>query len=165
MNKDTQEAQFAEWLRDHRGIVVKVARSFATGRDVDDLVQEILLRLWQSAKTFRGDAAPSTWVYRIAINRALTWRRDQASSTGRTQSIAEIADVPALEANPISERLEQVYAAIRTLPEIDRTLLLLSLDGFSYADMADITGMTSTNVGARLSRARTRLSTELQVQP
>lgn len=165
MDHDNQNALFAEWLNDHRGIVVKVARSFATGRDVDDLIQEILLRLWQSTNSFRGDAAPSTWVYRVAINRALTWQRDQTSTTGRSQPFAEIADLPEAETDPASDRLEQMYAAIRTLPEIDRTLLLLSLDGFSYADMADITGMTSTNVGARLSRARTRLTTELQVQP
>jgi len=95
MDQDIQNARFVEWLEDHRGIVVKVARSFATGRDVDDLVQEILVRLWKSASTFRGDSAPSTWIYRVALNRALTWQRDEKARRARTRPVAEIADFAA----------------------------------------------------------------------
>jgi len=162
MDQDVQNARFVEWLEDHRGIVVKVARSFATGRDVDDLVQEILVRLWKSASTFRGESAPSTWIYRVALNRALTWQRDERARSVRTRPVPQIADFAALDSEPATQRLEQVYASLRTFPEIDRSLLLLSLDGFSYAEMANITGMSETNVGARLSRARTRLFNELE---
>ncbi len=164
MDQDTQDARFIEWLEDHRGIVVKVARSFATGRDVDDLVQEILLQLWKSASTFRGDSAASTWIYRVALNRALTWQRDQGSKAARIRPVAEVADFAAPDATPGAQRLEQAYASLRAFPAIDRSLLLLSLDGFSYVEMAEITGMSATNVGARLSRARKRLINELEAK-
>jgi len=156
------DALFADWLENHRGIVIKVARSFATGSDVEDLVQEILVRLWKSAETFRGESAASTWIYRVALNRALTWKRDEGAKSARLKPVAEIADFAAPDAGPGAQRLEQVYASLRGFPEIDRSLLLLSLDGFSYAEMAEITGITATNVGARLSRARTRLFNELE---
>ena len=162
MDQDKQDAQFIEWLEDHRGIVAKVARSFAIGRDADDLVQEILLQLWKSTSTFRGDSSPSTWVYRVALNRALTWQRDEGKNSSRVSPLAEIADFAAPDAMPGAQRLEQVYASLRTFPRIDRSLLLLSLDGYSYAQMADLTGMSASNVGARLSRARKRLINELE---
>jgi len=162
MSTQTQDALFGEWLENHRGIIVKVARSFATGKDLEDLVQEILVRLWKSADTFRGESSAATWIYRVSLNRAMTWQRDEARTSSRSRPVAEIADFAAPDAGPGAQRLQHVYAILRTFPEIDRSLVLLSLDGFSYAEMATITGMTATNVGARLSRARTRLLNELE---
>jgi len=161
MDTDTQNAQFASWLENHRGIVIKVARSFAAGSDVDDLAQEILVRLWSSVESFRGESSAATWIYRVALNRALTWQRDEKKKSV-SLPIAEIADFAAPDTAPAMQRLEQVYANLRRFPEIDRSLLLLSLDGFSYAEMAEITGISTTNVGARLSRARARLLTEME---
>lgn len=157
-DKPSNEALFADWLRDHRGIVVKVARSFTVdAADSDDLIQEILIRVWASIDNYRGESKTSTWIYRVALNRALTWKRDESTRRSRQDLSPEIADHAATGESDDGLKLDALYGHIRRLPEIERSLVLLSLDGFSYAEMADIVGMTESNVGARLSRARTKL--------
>lgn len=163
MHDSRREELFTQWMAEHRGIVVKVARSFTTNHaDTDDLIQEILIRLWGSIHQYRGDAKPSTWMYRVALNRAITWQRD----TGRRRAVTPTHDVQHLDmmqnamASTNAEdqyNLNRLYEQIRQLPEIDRALMLLSLDGLSYAEMSAITDLSESNVGARLSRARTRL--------
>ena len=77
---------FQAWLGAHRGIVVKIARSFAfAAADIDDLQQEMLLQLWISLDGFAGQAKPTTWIYRVCLNTALTWRR---SSSRRERALA-----------------------------------------------------------------------------
>lgn len=159
---DHQNALFAEWLDNHRGIIVKVARSFAAGAEVEDLAQEILLRLWKSAARFRGESSASTWIYRVALNRALTWQRDEGAAVSRLRPTAELAEIATTDTVDSALGLGRVYEVLRGFPEIDRSLLLLSLDGVSYVEMSEITGLSTSNVGARLSRARARLSQELE---
>ncbi len=157
MNDSGREELFTQWIAEHRGIVVKVARSFTTTHaDTDDLMQEILVRLWASIDNYRGDAKPSTWIYRVALNRALTWHRD----TSRRRIESPTDELQTLVASTSAEdqfRLNRLYEQIRQLSEIDRSLMLLSLDGLSYAEMSAITDISESNVGARLSRARTQL--------
>ena len=157
------ETLFTGWVQEHRGIIVKVARSFTTEpADTDDLMQEILLRIWASTERYRGDAKVSTWLYRVALNRALTWQRDgekRRSDLPLSATAGELAGPARAEDR---EQLNRLYDHIRRLSPIDRALILLSLDGMTYAEMADITGITTTNVGARLTRARTRLETFIE---
>lgn len=162
-----REAIMARWMTDHRGIIVKVARSFARdAHDQDDLVQEILVTLWASIPRFRGESKASTWIYGVALNRALTWDRGEARRRQHQEPVPDerllgTAD-PLGRASPEEAlRLRQLYDGLRRQPEIDRSLLLLSLDGFSYDEMATVTGLSVSNVGARLSRARARLAAEI----
>ena len=115
---------------------------------------------------FRGGSSVPTFLYRVAHNAALTWRRAERGRDARErQALGELARQPAAgEArDEIDEarRLERLYDAIRGLPPVDRSLLLLSLDGVSYSDMADVHGISLNLVGVRLSRARRQLATQL----
>jgi len=152
-----REEIFTEWIGEHHGIVVKVARSFTTTpADTDDLIQEILIRLWASIERYQGDAKPSTWIYRVALNRGLTWKRD----TARRPALTSTDDMRHMVAPSNADdqfHLNRLYEQIRQLSKIDRSLMLLSLDGLSYAEMSAITDLSESNVGARLSRARHRL--------
>lgn len=155
---------FQAWLEAHRGIVVKVTRSFIRApADAADLQQELLLQLWLSLSSYAGQAKPSTWIYRVCLNTALTWRR---GTTRREKHLAPEADVTRLPADAASpadqagerELLEQLYAAIHALPDFDRALVLLSLDGLAYREITEITGLNENQVGVALTRARRRLA-------
>lgn len=158
------EAQFKAWLEEHRGIVVKVARSFArNATDITELEQELLLQLWISVPAYAGQAKPSTWVYRVCLNTALTWRRGTTRREQRLEPGADPGQLAAHSPSPADhagecELLEKLYAAIHALPDFDRALILLSLDGLAYREIAEVTGLTENHVGVALTRARKRLA-------
>lgn len=149
------EDQFQAWVRDHVGVLHRVARAFASGADQQDLLQEILIAVWRAAPAFRGDSAPSTFMFRVAHNRALTWRRGEVRRRRRADDYQRLHIADASGEDPM---LEQLYAAIRRLEPLDRSLVLLSLEGQSYAEIAALHGLSESNVGARLSRARLKLT-------
>jgi RNA polymerase sigma-70 factor (ECF subfamily) len=159
-----RESRFKAWLGEHRGIVIRVARSFAPAEaDADDLQQEMLLQLWTSLGSYAGQAKPSTWIYRVCLNTALTWRRGARRREKHLEPEADVARVAAEAASPAErtgdkEALEKLYAAIHALPMFDRALVLLALDGLAYREIAEITGLTENHVGVSLTRARKRLA-------
>lgn len=160
MTQSQQEALFQEWLRDYKGIILKVTRSFTDSKeDLDDLFQDILVQLWLAMSSHRKESKASTWIYRIALNKALTWEKAEKKKKARHMPWVEIADPKTLESR---ELLDYLYREIRNLDGIDRSLILLSLDGFSYREMANITGITENHVGVRLSRAKKTLSKRMK---
>jgi len=162
------ENLFQTWLEEHRGIIVKVTRSFARSpADAADLEQELQLQIWISLKSFAGQAKPSTWIYRVCLNTALTWRRGTARRESHLAPGADIALIATEAASPADrageqELLEKLYAAIHALPDFDRALVLLALDGLPYREIAEVTGLTENHVGVALTRARKRLATLLK---
>lgn len=158
------ESLFKAWLEEHRGIVVKVTRSFAPNAfDAADLEQEILLQLWLSAASYAGQAKPSTWIYRVCLNTALSWRRGATRREKRIEPGADLSRFAAHAPSPADsagqrELLAQLYAAIQAMPDFDRALILLSLDGLAYREIAEVTGLTENHVGVALTRARQRLA-------
>jgi len=143
---------------------VKVTRSFAqTPSDVADLQQELLLQLWISLSSYAGQAKVSTWIYRVCLNTALSWRRGTWRREKRIDQDADLARVAVDAASPAEragerELLEKLYAAIHALAVADRALVLLSLDGLAYREIAEITGLTENQIGVALTRARKRLA-------
>lgn len=149
------EERFYAWISAHMGVLHRIARAFATGADRHDLLQEMLLALWRAAPAFRGESAETTFIYRVAHNCALTWRRGE---TTRRKRQAEYERLRVDELTAEDPLLARLYAAIRTLPSLDRSLLVLALEGQSYSEIATIHGLSESNVGARLTRARTKLT-------
>ncbi len=151
---------FADWMAEHRGIVFKIVRGFTTTpADADDLTQDIAVALWRSIPSFQGKSKPSTWIWRIALNQAISWKR---AAKAPHADLDEVVEPSALDRADDRLLVHRIYQAIRTLPPIDRSLVMLSLEGYRYAEIAEITGLSDTNVGARLSRARTRLDKLLE---
>jgi RNA polymerase sigma-70 factor (ECF subfamily) len=155
---------FSSWLREYRGIMHKVARAYAVvAADREDLLQEMALQLWRSQSAFRGQSAVSTWIYRVCLNTAMTWRR---GTTRRQRDIQPGVDLAAMSEGAASpaesagqrELLEKLYTAIHAMPEFDRALVLLVLDGLAYREIAEVTGLTENHVGVALLRARKRLA-------
>lgn len=137
-------------------ILYRVVNGFADGSDRNDLMQEVMLAVWKAIPSFRGQAQATTFLYRVSHNAALTWRRKERNYGKRVE---QAEAMPGGENSGTGdERLEQLYGAIRQLPEVDRSLVLLSLDGLSYQEMASIHGISESNVGVRLNRIKQRLT-------
>jgi RNA polymerase sigma-70 factor (ECF subfamily) len=154
------EDLFAEVYRDHTGLMVKTAHAFtASAADRDELFQDILIAVWQALPQFRAEAKLSTYVYRVAHSCALNWKRSRQRYQQKLDRFA--VETPELTAAPEQrERIAWLYARIHQLPPVDRTLILLHLDKISYADMADITGLTESNIGVRLHRIKQQLTVQ-----
>jgi RNA polymerase sigma factor (sigma-70 family) len=151
---------FAQWITPHLSRLARISRAFAAPADQPDLMQELLISVWKARPAFRSEASVATFIYRVAHNRALTWkRRDKLMGLRLFNARHELADMAADTCRePDQRRLEGLYAAIRQLPLVDRSLMLLSLDGVSYTDMSALHGLSENTIGVRLSRARTRLA-------
>jgi RNA polymerase sigma factor (sigma-70 family) len=164
-----RERRFAEWTTRHAAIFHRVANAFARGADRDDLMQELLLATWKAIPAFRQGSLPSTFLYRVTHNAALTWKRGERTRQERaarfeTLAVGDGATAPSdgTAEGDLEGQLRRLYQAIRELPAVDRSLLLLSLDGVPYAEMAAIHGLSVSHVGVRLTRARQSLATRLQ---
>lgn len=160
---EAQNSLFSEWLSRHAALLHHVANGFAEGADRHDLMQELMLAMWRAIPAYRTDSLASTFIYRVAHNAALTWRRTQKNYRTRVDRLGDLVPAePPADLRREREALEHVYAAIRRLPPLDRSLILLHLDGVGYAEIAAIHGLTESNVGARLTRLRQKLTDDLE---
>ncbi|HVU15820.1 MAG TPA: sigma-70 family RNA polymerase sigma factor [Candidatus Didemnitutus sp.] len=156
---------FRQWLAEHRGIIIRIARSFTNSpADLADLQQEMQVQLWHSVARFSDKAKPSTWIYRVCLNTALTWRRASRRREISLEPALDVASLAAENATPAEQSsdrdaIERLYAAIHQLPHGERSLVLLALEGLPYREIAEITGLTENHVGVALTRARRRLAT------
>lgn len=164
MDVTEQQQRFAGWLRDHGAILHHVINGFATGADRNDLLQEVLLAVWKSIPSFRGQAKPTTYLYRVCHNAALLWTRTEKNYRRRVEQFGAFAASESVSAadSLTDERLAGLYAAIHQLKPLDRSLILMSLDGLSYREMADVLGLSESNVGVKINRIKTQLTQTLK---
>ena len=168
MSPNEYESQFRQWLDEHAGLLFKVVRSFAAAPpDSDDLLQEILLQIWLSLPSFRAESKATTWLYRVALNTALVWKRRESKHRDRRRDLPVALDVvdraPAPgDAHSDREALDRLYEVVRALPPADRALVLLYLDGLSYSDIAEVVGISESNVGVRLNRIKKVLAAQVK---
>lgn len=170
MTAEEHNTAFEHWLNEHGAVLHHVANGFAEGADRQDLLQELLLAVWRAVPAFRHGSAPSTFIFRVAHNAALTWKRTEKNYRHRLDRYEAlvpteprpVTDAPGGLVDRERETLELLYARIRELPPLDRSLILLHLDGAGYAQMAEIHGLTESNVGARLTRLKQKLSDSMK---
>ena len=167
MSAHEQEAIFRRWLDAHLGLILKIVRGCAAPQDQDDLFQDVLLQLWLSIPAFRGEARETTWIYRVAFNTALAWRRGEQRRRVKHETFVKFDVSPQsepshVEALPKKEIVEQLYAAIRELPKVEASLALMHLDGLSYAEMAAVLGISENYIGVKLNRLRQQLAEKLK---
>ena len=136
-------------------------------QDQDDLFQDFLLQVWSSIPAFRGEAKETTWIYRVAFNTALTWRRGERRRREGHETFLKFDISPQvqpshLDALPEQEIVAQLYTAIRQLPKVDALLALMHLDGLSYQEMAEVLGISENYIGVKLNRLRKQLADQLK---
>ena len=159
--QNDQQRVFDQWLSSHEGLFYKVVRAYAfTPQDQEDLFQEIATRVWRSIPSFRGDAAVATWIYRVALNTAITWSQAERRQREGKQSLDGEPPLKLRPSPTVDPRVEWLYEQIRQLSEVDRSLTLLLLDGFSYKEMASMLGMTENYVGVKINRIKAHLTSK-----
>jgi len=167
------EQKFLTLVRENDGRLRHICRVYA--RDVEarkDLYQEIMFQLWRSLPSFAGASSIDTWVYRVALNTALTHarRRSVHVETPLEEEHVEAADLAAsLDASDdpldLSEQSERLYVAIDRLGEVDRMLVTMYLDERSYHEMAEVIGISESHVGVKLHRIKKSLARSLAEEP
>lgn len=159
------DQEFDQIVQAHRRMLYKICRVYAANsHEFDELFQEMLIQIWKSLRNFEGKSKLSTFLYRVAVNTALSFKAAaQRRRTYERLDGVEVGESPfAREAE--EAQLQQLYAAISRLKPLDKALITLQLEGRSYDELAEITGLSKTNVGARISRAKKELVKMLQPQ-
>ncbi|MBG9377595.1 sigma-70 family RNA polymerase sigma factor [Panacibacter sp. DH6] len=151
---------FLSLINQHQNIIHKVCNIYMhDAADKEDLFQEITLQAWNAYKNFRGDAKFSTWLYRVALNTAISFYRKEKRKPVFEFSANEFPE-RAEESNEIEEQMQAMYAAIATLSKIDKALVMLYLEDYSYDEIGNMLGITANNVAVKMNRIKTKLKEE-----
>lgn len=160
MTKDNQTEQFLSIFEDNTGIIMKISRAFTnTTHDREDLIHDIALELWKSYKNFNGDSKVSTWIYRVALNTSMNYKR-KAKKNDLFLFLNDFKKediLPWLTEQENSSESDVLYHCIDELNEINKAIILLYLDGNTHAEISEIMGISKTNVGTRISRIKEQI--------
>lgn len=156
------ESEYEKILTENAGVLHKLCRVYTFNPDeYEELLQEMLVQIWQASGKFRGEAKLSTFVYRIAINTALGFRSKIARDKKRFVPLDGLLfNCPTADSER-NGQLQKLYSAIRELKPIDRAIISLSLDDKSYEEIGEILGISKTNVATRLMRLKKQLTEKL----
>ena len=155
MNND-KEHQFELLVREHKRTIYTVCYMFSHDKaEDDDLFQEILIRHWNGFDHYEGRSSARTWVYRVALNTAINQDKKERR---RIETVPLTVDIDPFEAeDPKSQQVRKLHDLISQLELIDRSLVLLWLEGIPYDEIGAIIGITPNNVGVRLARIKEKL--------
>lgn len=153
------ESEFSELIEQNQGIVWKVCRSYTNNEaDSEDLFQEIVLQLWKSHRSFKGDSKFTTWMYRVALNTAISLyrkRKKRGFTTELEDQYIKVAEDS--EAQEREEKIGQLYWAIKQLSEIERALTLMYLDEIPYREISETLGISEVNARVKMNRIKGKL--------
>ena len=158
------EQEFLELVEENRNRILKVCRVYAwNAADQDDLYQEILCQIWRGLPALKEKQFANTWLYRVAINTAISFIRKRGVRSDRVIYVEHTDLARAIESQQnteasADERIANLYTAIFKLNPLEKALVTLFLEDFTYEQMAEVTGINANNVGVMLHRAKKKLS-------
>lgn len=159
--------KFLDILEKNIGIILKISRIYAkVEQDREDLMNDIVFELWKSFQQFREESKISTWIYRIALNVSMNYKRKMRNAAifkpldeFKKEAILDWSD----DRNHLAE-LDLLYDCIDELNEINKAIILLYLDGNSHEEIAEIVGLSKTNVGTRIGRIKEQIKQSAQLK-
>ena len=162
MTKANVSEPFLSIFEENAGIIIKISRAYTnTSHDREDLINDIALELWKSFEKFKGDSKVSTWIYRVALNTSMNYKRKKKKDSlfYATNDFQKDEIIPWLveQEQESSSELELLYNCIDELTEINKAIILLYLDGNSHDEISEIMGISKTNVGTRISRIKEQI--------
>lgn len=161
MNKQEQQQFFQEIIELHKGILFKVARVYCpNGNDRQDLIQEMMIQIWQSLHKYNDQFKISTWLYRISLNVAISFYRTTTSRANTLTVLNEqTTEIRMEDTTETEQQLNLLEQFISELKEFDKALILLYLEDKSHAEIAEILGLSVSNVGTKIGRIKEKLKT------
>ncbi|TVR69900.1 MAG: sigma-70 family RNA polymerase sigma factor [Marinilabiliales bacterium] len=155
-----EEQDFIETLEANKGIIHNICRLYCEDKDDRmDLYQEIVTRLWKVRHTFRGESKISTWIYRVALNLAISDLRKKKREPARIDGDTEITEIPDEDQGYIHEDIKLLYKAIESLSKVERAMILLNLDKQPYEEIAGIMGIKPNHARVKMHRIKEKLKT------
>lgn len=152
------EKEFIELIKNHQGILHKICNVFFLRNPYrEDYYQEILIRLWKSYPSFRNQSAFSTWLYRVALNTAIDIIRKENLQPLHIELSKIEYNIPDQEHSIESEKKETLYQAINHLSDVEKAIIILYLEDYSYKEIAEIIGVSESNTGVKINRIKNRL--------
>lgn len=156
----TKDQEFTRLIKENKGIIYKICISYCSNKDDrDDLAQEIVYNLWKSYGSFVDEYKFSTWMYRVALNVAISYYRQEKKFKSQ-ETISEgllVFEDDAYDKYEVEQNLQLLQEFINQLQEIDKAIILLYLDDKSHREIAEITGFSETNVATKISRIKEKL--------
>ncbi len=155
-----RKTQFTALIHENQGLIIKISRLYTNClEDEEDLFQEIVLQLWRSYSSFNGDSKITTWMYRVALNTAITSLRKFKKNEGLHDTGDEIAfaKIPETEDNQLQERIDKLYRNIKKLPDIERAIVSMYLDDLSYREISENLGISEVNARVKMNRLKKML--------
>ncbi len=155
---EEQQPSFVKLVNENQGLIHKVCILYETDREArNDLFQEIVLQLWRSYPTFRGEAKITTWMYRIALNTAISGLRKSGRKV-KTQELEEYHfNISDHAEDHFEDNWQKLQWAIRQLTEIERAMIMMALDEVPYDEIAENIGISQNNVRVRMNRIREKI--------
>ncbi|APQ18721.1 RNA polymerase sigma factor [Maribacter hydrothermalis] len=155
--------KFIQYIKENEGIIYKTSRIYSNNtEDQKDVYQEIVYQLWKSYPSFKSNSKISTWMYRVALNTAISYLKKEKRKGTRVSIdnflLNKIDQVDAV----MEERITLLYAHIKKLSIVEKGIILLHLEGKNYDEIAAITGFTNTNIGTRLGRIKQKLKSQIK---
>ena len=163
-SKSADEHKFLELVNENRNRILRVCRVYAwNSADQDDLYQEILLQIWRGLSALKEERFANTWLYRVAINTAISFVRRRASRFDRVihfehADLTRTVESRQTTADNTGDRIAELYTAIYKLDPLEKALITLFLEDITYEQMAEATGISANHVGVMLHRAKKKLS-------
>ncbi|MBL6449623.1 RNA polymerase sigma factor [Fulvivirga sp. 29W222] len=159
---ESQKRKFLQIIEANQGVIKSLCRAYyMNAEDQQDVFQDIVLQLWKSFKTFRGESKISTWIYRVSLNTILVKVRNEKRKIA-TESISSSAlTFPNAKVDDDTELLSIV---LQSLKDLDKAMIILYLEGYKNKEISEILSLTPTNVSTRLSRVRAALKAKFQNQ-
>jgi RNA polymerase sigma-70 factor (ECF subfamily) len=161
MNEKQQRQDFQNIIEQHKGIFYKIARAYCANEDDrQDLIQEMMIQVWQSNHRYNGQFKISTWLYRISLNVAITfYRKNTTRANNHTLLDEQTEQIPTDDKTADERQLVLLEKFISELKEIDKALMVLYLEDKNHAEIAEILGMSNSNVGTKIARIKEKLKT------
>lgn len=153
-----KEQEFSKLIKDNQGLIIKVSRLYTNSlEDEQDLFQEIVLQLWRSYDSFKGQSKISTWMYRVALNTAITLFRKKTKSP-QTDELMDFHQKGFLEDDDDKQQqISLLYKVVKMLPHVERAIVMMYLDDLPYRDISENLGISEVNARVKMNRLKKTL--------